>query len=125
VAQRDEIVFMQHWLEDRKQPVPDADASMDMMPGMAMELMPGMLTAEQLAQLNNARGVDFDRQFLSFMIMHHQGALTMVKQLLSVPGAAEDDIVFKYISDVNADQTTEIDRMNLMLSAIPAGARNP
>jgi uncharacterized protein (DUF305 family) len=96
-----------------------------MMPGMDHPMMPGMLTAEQLAQLDQARGTDFDRLFLTFMIQHHQGAITMVEQLMGSPGAAQDDYVFKFAADVNADQTTEIDRMSLMLDALPRGARSP
>ena len=123
VAQTDEIRMMQRWLRDRHQAVPDADAhhehaGMDM-PGMP-PMMPGMLTAEQFAQLDAARGPVFDRLFLTFMIGHHQGAVTMVKQLLAVPGAGQDDDVFRFVADVNVDQTTEIDRMRLMLASAPA-----
>jgi len=121
VAQRDEIAFMQRWLRERHQTVPDADASHDMMQGMAHAMMmPGMLTAEQLTELDRARGTDWDRLFLTYMIMHHQGAITMVEQLFGANGAAQDDAVFKFASDVNADQTTEIDRMSLMLAALPS-----
>ncbi len=121
VAQTDEIAMMQRWLGDRRQTVPDADAhhehaGMDM-PGMP-PMMPGMLTAEQFAQLDAARGAEFDRLFLTFMIGHHQGAVTMVKQLLAVPGAGQDDDVFRFVADVNVDQTTEIDRMRGMLSTL-------
>jgi uncharacterized protein (DUF305 family) len=77
--------------------------------------MPGMLTPEQMAQLDAGRGREFDRLFLTFMIQHHQGALTMVAQLLAAPGAAQDGPVFRFAADVNADQTTEIDRMTRML----------
>ncbi len=120
VSQNDEIHFMQNWLRDRGLPVPDTSADhMMSMPGMDHSaMMPGMLTQEQLAQLDAARGKDFDRLFLTFMIQHHTGAITMVNQLIGSPGAAQDDVVFKYISDVNADQTTEIDRMNTMLAAM-------
>ncbi len=79
-------------------------------------LMPGMLTPEQMSQLDSARGPEFDRLFLTFMIQHHQGAITMVQQLLAVPGAAQDGPIFRFSSDVNADQTTEINRMTLMLN---------
>jgi len=72
--------------------------------------MPGMLTPEQMAQLDSARGPAFDRLFLTFMIQHHQGAITMVQQLLAVPGAAQDGPIFRFASDVNVDQTTEINR---------------
>ena len=125
VGQRDEIALMQRWLREWQQPVPEADAAHDMMPGMEHMLMPGMLTADQLRQLNQATGAEFDRLFLTFMIRHHQGALAMVKQLVETPGAARDDIVFKFVSDMNVDQTTEINRMNLMLAGIPLGSTSP
>jgi uncharacterized protein (DUF305 family) len=94
------------------------------MPGMDHPMMPGMLTADQLSELDRARGVEFDRLFLRDMIQHHQGALTMVQDLLAAPGSTEDDLVFKYASDVSADQSTEIARMQRMLDAMP-GERNP
>jgi uncharacterized protein (DUF305 family) len=122
VAQRDEIAFMQQWLRDRHLPVPDADPRGHWMPGMDHPmLMPGMLSPEQMSQLDAARGSEFDRLFLRFMIQHHQGAIAMVEQLLGSPGAAQDEYVFKFAADVNADQTTEIDRMYEMLAAIPGG----
>jgi uncharacterized protein (DUF305 family) len=74
-------------------------------------LMPGMLTEAQLKQLDDARGKDFDRLFLTFMIQHHQGAVTMVTNLFDTYGAAQDISVFKLASDISADQTTEIERM--------------
>jgi uncharacterized protein (DUF305 family) len=86
-------------------------------------LMPGMLTPDQMAQLDAARGREFDRLFLTFMIQHHQGALTMVTQLLSVPGAAQDGPIFRFSADVNADQTTEIDRMTRMLDDLKRSAQ--
>ena len=126
VAQTDEIKFMQRWLRERHETVPDADPNGHMMPGMDHPmLMPGMLTPEQMAQLDRARGPEFDKLFLTFMIQHHLGAITMVEELMGSNGAAQDDAVFKFASDVNADQTTEIDRMNLMLSAMASGPRNP
>jgi uncharacterized protein (DUF305 family) len=118
VAQRDEMAFMQRWLRDRQEDVPDPLEHMAMGHDMAMspsELMPGMLTAQQMAQLDSARGPEFDRLFLTFMIQHHTGALTMVNQLFSSPGAGQELYVFRFASDVDADQTTEIARMRLML----------
>jgi uncharacterized protein (DUF305 family) len=116
VAQRDEIAFAQRWLREHNQDVPPADPRGHIMPGMDHPmLMPGMLTPEQMTQLDAARGREFDRLFLTFMIQHHQGALTMVAQLLAAPGAAQDGPVFRFAADVNADQTTEIDRMTRML----------
>lgn len=116
-SQTDEITLMQNWLKDRHQPVPQATPTgMKMMNGMEPDtLMPGMLNEEQLKQLDQATGSDFDRLFLRFMIQHHQGALTMVNQLFATPGAGQDEAVFKFASDVNADQSTEIDRMQKML----------
>src|SRR5467141_1003288 len=119
VAQNDEIAFAQRWLRERDEVVPPADPRGHVMPGMDHPmLMPGMLTPDQMAQLDAARGPQFDRLFLGFMIQHHRGALTMVAQLLATPGAAEDGPIFRFAADVNADQTTEIDRMSRMLDAL-------
>ena len=120
-AQRDEIALMQQWLRERKQPVPEARPSGTKMTHGGVEhemLMPGMLSEAQLKQLDQARGAEFDRLFLSFMIQHHQGAVTMVKELFSSQGAALDNTVFKIASDINVDQTTEIARMQKMLVAL-------
>jgi len=125
VAQNDEIAVMQRWLRDRHLAVPAADARGMAMPGMEshMMLMPGMLTPEQMTRLDAARGTEFDRLFLAGMIQHHQGALTMVDELFASNGAAQDDFVYKFASDVHADQTTEIERMTRMLNALPPGGR--
>lgn len=127
-AQQDEIRTMQQWLVDRQLPIPDGHSAMHMamsdsstmnMNGMTEQpLMPGMLTPEQMKQLDAARGTDFDRLFLTFMIQHHSGALTMVQKLFGSYGAAQDELVFKFASDVNVDQTTEIARMRRMLVAV-------
>ena len=117
VGQRDEIALASRWLVARNEPVPETDASHDMMPGMDHGmLMPGMLTADQLGQLDRARGTEFDRLFLTFMIQHHQGAITMVNELFSA-GGGEEEVAYKFASDIFADQTTEIDRMQKMLAA--------
>ena len=116
VAQRDEMAFMQRWLRERHQDAPDPLEHYQM--GMSMspsELMPGMLTDEQMKALDAARGPEFDRLFLTDMIQHHRGAITMVDQLFASPGAGQELYVFRFASDVNADQTTEIERMRLML----------
>ena len=127
VAQNDEIATMEGWLKARKLPVPDPGAMQHMMmPGMDHgALMPGMLTPTQMAQLDSARGPAFDRLFLTFMIQHHQGALTMVDQLFNAPGAMQDDVMYKFAADVSADQSTEIERMTKMLAAMPAAAKAP
>ena len=116
VAQRDEIAFMQRWLRENKQDVPDADTSHFTMAGMNMQLMPGMLTPEQLELLNDSRGKDFDRRFMEFMIQHHQGAISMVQKLFSSEGATQNEYVFRFASDVDADQSAEIERMRRMLA---------
>jgi len=119
VGQRDEMAVMQRWLRERQQPVPAADPHGPMMPGMDHSmLMPGMLTQEQLTQLDGARGPDFDRLFLTLMIQHHRGALTMVRDLVDKPGAAREGLLFQVASDVSADQTGEIDRMTRMLDGL-------
>jgi uncharacterized protein (DUF305 family) len=118
VGQRDEIGLMQTWLRDRGLPVPDAASTRHKMKMNGMEhemLMPGMLTDEEMSELDRARGPEFDRLFLLGMIKHHQGAIDMVDVLLKSYGAAQDETVFKFANDVFADQSIEIDRMNKML----------
>jgi uncharacterized protein (DUF305 family) len=127
-AQQDEIVTMQQWLRDRRQPIPEPRATGTTMTMNGMEhemLMPGMLTEDQMKQLDDARGVEFDRLFLRFMIQHHRGAVSMVKDLFSTYGAGQDELVFKFASDVNVDQTTEIARMERMLAAMLLEKRTP
>ena len=117
-AQKDEIATMQQWLRDREQTVPEVHITGTLMtvdgPEYAMH-MPGMLTPEQIRELDEVRGRDFDRLFLTYMIQHHRGAVTMVHELFGTDGAALDDVVFKLASDIQVDQTTEIARMELML----------
>jgi uncharacterized protein (DUF305 family) len=121
-GQQDEIATMQRWLKDRGQPVPPATPMSMKMTSGSMEhemLMPGMLTDAQMKELDQARGPEFDRKFLTFMIQHHRGAITMVQQLFGTNGAAQDEATFKMANDISADQTTEIDRMTRMLAALP------
>jgi uncharacterized protein (DUF305 family) len=109
---------MQNWLKDRALPVPEAKPMpMKMkMDGVDHEmLMPGMLSDAQMQELEAARGRDFDRLFLTYMIQHHKGAVTMVQELFAKDGTAQDETVFKFASDVNVDQSTEIARMERML----------
>ena len=132
VSQRDEIAMMQRWLRERGQTVPDPDSMSAMhqhhaaghdMPMASADTapMPGMLTAAQLRQLEQARGTEFDRLFLSFMIQHHEGAVEMVKRLFATPGAGQDNDVFRIASDINVDQITEIERMRSLLTQIITG----
>ncbi len=120
VSQQDEIKYMQTWLADRHETVPEADPRGYTMPGLDHQmLMPGMLTPEQMASLDRSRGAQFDRMFLSSMITHHRGALDMVHQLMTSPGAAQDAGLFAYATDVQAGQAAEIDRMQRMLAEMP------
>jgi uncharacterized protein (DUF305 family) len=129
-AQADEIATMERWLADRGQPVPHLhhdhgdhddhddhdDHAAHALPGMSA--MPGMLTAQQLRELAEARERAFDRLFLALMIEHHQGAVEMVSELVATDGAAQDEEVFRFASDVQVDQITEIARMERMLAEL-------
>ncbi|MDA0377996.1 MAG: DUF305 domain-containing protein [Bacteroidetes bacterium] len=129
-AQNDEIATMQKWLKDRGEPVPEVHIDglqlMIHMPGEAMggdgqghsHMMAGMLTQAQLEELAAAKGPDFDRLFLTYMIQHHKGAVTMVDDMFSTDGAGNDEAAFKLASDIQADQSTEIARMELMLESM-------
>jgi uncharacterized protein (DUF305 family) len=126
VGQNDEIALMQRWLRDRNQAVPDPGAMDEATHGPDHAIhMPGMLTAQQLAELGAARGSEFDRLFLSYMIQHHQGAITMVDELFG-SGGGQAEAIFKIASDIAADQDSEITRMQSMLREMlfePAGSR--
>ena len=133
VSQTSEIQLMQDWLRRRGEMVPEASAdAMKMMmdhgakdhgamdhgdDNAKSHLMPGMLTPEQMAELEGASGVAFYRLFLEYMIQHHAGALFMVEELFSHDGAAQDTEVFRFASDVDVDQRMEITRMQQMLDA--------
>jgi uncharacterized protein (DUF305 family) len=114
VSQADEINMMKRWLEVRGAEIPSEHA----MHMHGAVLMPGMLTAEEMARLADARGVEFDRLFLQGMIKHHGGALTMVEELFATPGAGQEAEIFAFASDVDADQRMEMDRMGAMLNAL-------
>lgn len=109
LSQQDEIRMMQDWLTRRGEPLPDPHAHHH---GTAM---PGMLTAEEMARLADARGGEFDRLFLELMIKHHQGALVMVDALFATAGAGQESELFAFASDIVDDQRIEIDRMAAML----------
>lgn len=110
VSQADEIRMMQGWLDVRGEEVPRGDEHHT---DGAM-LMPGMLTPNQMAELTAATGTVFDRLFLEYMIMHHEGAVIMVEELFASPGAGQESVIFGFASDVVADQTMEITRMRRM-----------
>ena len=116
ISQTDEMRMMARWLESRGEDAPkvrEEEAS----PLTDDQLMPGMLTERQMAQLASATGEAFDRLFLEFMIVHHEGALTMVSELFLVSGAGQEPVTFQFASNVDADQTAEIGRMRTMLQA--------
>lgn len=120
-SQRDEIKFMKRWLTARGEPVSMAGQGM---PGMDMageskSLMPGMLTPEQMAALRKAKGEEFDQLFLTGMIQHHSGALTMVKDLFDTAGAGQDAELFNFATDVDSGQRAEIRIMENMLGKKP------
>ena len=112
ISQRDEIAMISSWLRERGESIE--------MPGMgAMQhSMMRMLTPEQMRELSNSRGTEFDRLFLEGMIQHHLGALDMVTQLFNTSGAAQESTVFKFAEDVDADQLMEIERMQAILDQL-------
>lgn len=142
-SQRDEIEFMEQWLRERGEPVPERDWLPHVAPVAhdshdhhhhdhhdhhgdhhhAHHGMEGMATPEQMAQLEAASGEAFDRLYLALMIEHHRGALVMVNDLLSERGAAQDPALFEFATEVRNDQSTEIDRMTVMLAAYTADPR--
>jgi uncharacterized protein (DUF305 family) len=119
LSQRDEIEMMQEWLRshDREPDAADSHHAHD------EALMPGMLTADEMKELEKARKGEFDRLFLERMIAHHRGALVMVEELLDQTGAAQESTVFAFTADVTADQSMEIDRMAAMLAGLSTDPR--
>jgi uncharacterized protein (DUF305 family) len=113
VSQTDEIKMMEEWLKRRGEALPDPHAHHH-----GGKLMPGMLTADEMARLAQAKGEAFDRLFLEFMIKHHEGALVMVQELHATPGAGQEPEMFAFANDVDADQRMEIDRMRIMLDKL-------
>ena len=111
LSQEDEIGMMQKWLAARGKEAPGVHAHH--MAGAT--LMPGMLTAVEMERLGKAKGTEFDRLFLEGMIKHHGGALTMVRDLLATPGAAQASDIFAFTAEILSDQQAEIDRMGSML----------
>jgi uncharacterized protein (DUF305 family) len=124
LSQRTEIAMMQRWLRERGEAVPDSARVQHMamghaVPGHGPSAMPGMASAEELARLAAATGTDFDRRFLQLMVRHHEGAIAMVRALFASPGAGQESELFRFASDVDADQRAEIARMRALLGALP------
>ena len=120
VSQEDEIEFMQGWLRERGERVPDPTVHSAM---HTTQKMAGMASPEQMAELAESEGTGFDRLFLSLMITHHEGAVTMVEELMEQPGAAYDPVLFEFTTDITNDQTAEIERMNALLVSLSDDAR--
>lgn len=125
-SQSDEIKFMKEWLEARGEAVSPPLTKMSETGSHGAHksnhnqaLMPGMLTPKQMDALKKAKGRQFDRLFLSGMIQHHNGALSMVKDLFDTAGAGQDAALFNFASDVDGGQRAEIRIMQIMLGEKP------
>ena len=119
-SQADEIAFMQNWLRERGERVPDAS----MHRGMDMKgTMAGMASPADMARLATLKGAAFDRLFLTLMIAHHDGALKMVDALVKRPGSAYDPVLFQFTSDVKSGQKAEINRMSALLATLATDPR--
>jgi uncharacterized protein (DUF305 family) len=120
ISQTDEIGFMKRWLDDRGKPttmqMDHSKMTAAEMKNMKMDmLMPGMLTPEQMSALAKAKGAQFDHLFLTGMIQHHGGALTMVEALFKTPGAGQEPVLFDFATDIENTQSAEIKIMRGML----------
>ena len=122
-GQADEITFMRSWLTERGEPVAMAMDHSGHGGHGGHHMMSGMATSEQLAALAAAKGTEFDRQFLTLMIAHHEGAVDMVDELLGEPGSAADPILYRFVGDVENDQRSEIDKMDVVLADLSTDPR--
>ena len=120
VSQEDEISFMQGWLQEREEQVPDPTTEHS---EHTHHTMIGMATTEQMAQLAESKSTDFDQLFLSLMIAHHDGAIKMVDELRDQPGSTYDPILNEFASDITNDQAVEIERMNALLIGLSSDPR--
>ena len=119
-SQSDEIKFMKRWLAARGEPISMGMSPKMEMSGQPMTPMPGMLTPEQMEALRKAKGAEFDHLFLAGMIQHHNGALTMVKDLFDTAGAGQDADIFDFATDADNSQRAEIRIMQSMLEKKPS-----
>jgi uncharacterized protein (DUF305 family) len=118
LSQEAEIEQMQSWLKTRDEPAPKLHPVHGHAHGVGLGptgRMPGMLNDAELLRLERAEGREFDRMFLQFMIRHHQGALTMVRQLYSAGGGLESEADL-FARHVESDQEIEIARMRQLLA---------
>jgi uncharacterized protein (DUF305 family) len=116
-SQSDEMNFMKRWLENRGEPIEKVMEMGDMsvMDHGSHNMMPGMLSRKQMAELRRAKGAEFDRLFLEGMIQHHKGALVMVKEMFDTAGSGQDAELFNFATDVDSGQRAEIKIMQTML----------
>jgi uncharacterized protein (DUF305 family) len=121
-SQADEIAFMQDWLKSRSEPV--ADPKMKGHDAHLHHMMAGMASPAEMKALAKAKGVDFDKQFLTLMIAHHEGAVEMVEKLLDEEGTAADPVLFQFVSDIESEQNAEIERMDKLLAGLSADPRS-
>ncbi|MEM6557521.1 MAG: DUF305 domain-containing protein, partial [Pseudomonadota bacterium] len=119
-SQADEIAFMQDWLASHGENAPTAHQHHAT--HMSHEMM-GMATPGQMRRLADAQGAGFDELFLTLMVTHHDGAVTMVRDLLEQPGSAYDPVLFEFVNDIVNDQTAEIERMNDLLAGLSTDPR--
>ena len=135
-SQADEIEFMNEWLSARGEKTVMVGMDHSAMDHSSMDhsdhmmghsighsQMAGMASAADMAKLATLQGTEFDRMFLTLMIAHHKGAITMVENLLDKPGSASDQVIFQFVSDIESDQTSEIDQMDTMLANLSADPR--
>lgn len=120
-SQEDEIAFMSEWLEARDESLPPTGTHEAM--GDGNHMMAGMASPDEMERLAASEGSDFDRLFLELMVTHHEGALTMVDELLRQPGSARDPVLYEFVNDVRNDQKAEIERMNTRLASLSTDPR--
>ncbi len=123
LSQADEITMMEEWLQNNNKPLSDPEADHSNHDGNHSEMMPGMISAADLASLAAADGLAFDTLFLQLMIKHHQGAVTMVERLLAQAGSAQDSVMFEFTNEVTTEQNNEIERMTAMLAGFSPDPR--
>jgi uncharacterized protein (DUF305 family) len=121
-SQADEIAFMKNWLAERGEPA--ADPKMKGHGEHLHHMMKGMASPEQMKALGKAKGVEFDRQFLTLMIAHHEGAVDMVEKLFDEEGTAADPVLYRFVSDIENEQNGEIERMDKVLAGLSEDPRS-
>ncbi len=115
-AQDPEVQTMTGWLEAWGEDVPTDDSMSGMDHDMgSMGSMPGMMTDQDMTDLEDAQGTDFDRMFLTMMVEHHTGAIQMAR---TEQANGENPDAVALAERIEADQTAEIEQMNDLLDAL-------